>query len=61
MTLADHDKRCNELFRKLDALKAIGQGGKIASPEYLSVLAELHKATKERLTMAGVIVPSIGG
>jgi len=58
MTIAEHDARCNELFRKLDALKASGQGGQVASAEYMETLRALRVATQERLGAAGLIVVS---
>lgn len=58
-TLQEHDARCNELFRKLEALKASGQGGTIAGPEYLQTLKELRTATRARLNAAGMITPSL--
>lgn len=54
MTLAEHDKRCNELFRKLDALKAAGQGGTVASAEYMETLKALKQATTERNASIGL-------
>jgi hypothetical protein len=55
LTIADHDTRCNELFRKLDKLKADGQGGVMASAEYMETLKELQAATRERLGAAGLL------
>ena len=60
MTLAEHDKRCNDLFRKLDSLKAAGQGGKVASVEYMETLQELQRATRERLAAAGLRQKALG-
>ncbi len=54
MTLQEHDKMCNGLFRKLDELKALGQGGAVASDEYMQTLRELQTATKARLDAAGL-------
>jgi hypothetical protein len=53
MTIQDHDKKCTELFRKLDALKASGVD-KIKGGEYDAVLRELQTATRERLGACGI-------
>lgn len=47
--MTNHDKRCNELFHKLDELKAMG-ADKAKGGEYDVVLRELQTATRERLT-----------
>lgn len=57
MTIQEHDKHCTALFRKLDALKASGQGGAIAGEEYMATLRELQTATRERLGAAGLTAP----
>jgi len=58
VTVQDHDKRCNGLFRKLDTLKA-NRADKIKGGEYDAVLRELQTATRERLGAVGLIVPSL--
>lgn len=56
MTIQDHDNHCNELFRKLDALKAQG-ADKIKGGEYDATLRELQTATRARLGSIGIIAP----
>lgn len=51
------DKDCNSLFRKLDELTARGEGGKVASAEYLETLRLLKVATTAR--MADVFVGTL--
>jgi hypothetical protein len=54
--MTNHDKRCNELFHKLDELKAMG-ADKVKGGEYDAVLHELQTATRERLADIGLTVP----
>jgi hypothetical protein len=58
MSIAEHDARCNELFRQLDALKAQG-ADKIKGGEYDTVLRALQTATRERLGVCGLIAPTL--
>jgi hypothetical protein len=58
MTIAEHDAKCNGLWRKLDALKASGMD-RVKGSEYDAVLRELQSATRERLSSVGLITPTI--
>ena len=49
MTIQEHDAKCNQLFDKLENLKADRQGGEVASAEYMETLKALQAATRERL------------
>lgn len=53
-TIEEMDSKCNRLFKRLDELKANGQGGQPASTEYMSTLKELQAATKARLNTIGM-------
>jgi hypothetical protein len=55
MTIQEHDARCNQLFDKLENLKAAGQAGKVASAEYMETLKALQFATRERLRTVQVV------
>ena len=56
MTIEAHDKRCNNLFSRLDQLKTEGKDG---NTEYMAVLAALRTATKERLVTVGLAPQSL--
>jgi hypothetical protein len=56
-TIGNSDTEINALFRKLDELKQRGEGGKIASAEYMKTLAELKEKTSARMT--GIFVGHI--
>ncbi len=47
------DAKCNELFKRLDTLKANG-ADKEKGGEYDAVLRELQTATRERLVSCGL-------
>lgn len=54
-TMATQDADCNALFRKLDELKARGEGGRIASAEYMETLRALKVATTARMQSIAVM------
>ena len=58
ITIAEHDAKCNELFRKLDTLKASG-ADKVRGGDYDAVLCQLQVATRERLGACGLGVVSL--
>lgn len=51
----DKDAECNRLFRKLEELKAKGEGGTCPSAEYLQALYALRDLARGRVAavMAG--------
>lgn len=55
LTIQDHDKKCNQLFDKLENLKALGQGGDVASAEYMETLKALQLTTRARLSTIMVV------
>ena len=67
MTIQEHDARCNELSRKLEALRADGQGGTFVQTqpdgkgvwhgvtrEFTETPATLTMFTSERLASIGL-------
>ena len=55
MTIHEHDEKCNQLFDKLGNLKAAGQGGEIASAEYMETLKALQFAVRARLETIRIV------
>lgn len=55
LEIQNHDTECNQLFKQLETLKARGEGGKVASVEYLETLKALQLATRARLGAIRVV------